>query len=174
MRVRRTLLLMLMISALGCGHGQPAHLAGTATEGGSLPLTGTALVQHKHEMRRALESLFVFRHSLETLAVRREARNREVFSDFLEAYFGMHIDPLVRRDLQGGRPELTTLRANLTIAKADLLIGIGERPRAEAVLAELAQRVRGNERLLIEYPPGEQTTVGKALELLHQKRWWAL
>jgi len=127
-----------------------------------------------HQMRRALETLFVFRRSVGSLAVRREPRNREVFGDFVEAYMGLHLDALLRDPRHRGQPELVALDANLRIAKADLLIRMREKRRAEAVLADVAERFRGNERMLIEYPPGQQTTVGKALELLRHRRWWSL
>jgi hypothetical protein len=174
-RLRPTLLPLLLLAPLACGHVQPTDLADASGPGtASMPLTGTARRQHVRQMQRALEALFVFRSSVDSLAVRREPRNREVFGDFVEAYMGLQVDALLRDRRHRGQPELVALDANLRIAKADLLIRMHERGRADAVLADATERFRGNERMLIEYPPGKQTTVGKALELLRHKRRWGL
>jgi hypothetical protein len=174
-KLQRATLILIALSALACGLWQPgARSEAQRTTMAGLPLTGTVLLQHKQQMRRALESLFVFRLSLASLAVRRESRDQEVFADFVEAYMGMHLDRLVHGDWQSGHPELTALNANLRILKADLLIRMRERARAEAALDEIAERFRGNEGMLIEYPPGQQTSVRRALDLLRQKRWWTL
>ena len=137
----------------------------------SAPLGGEALVQRKHEMQRAHGDMIHFHMTLASLRHRGDRNGLVLFSKFLDAYLGMHIDPLLAGEWQSRHPELTALDANLRFAKAELLIQLRMPRRAQAVIDQIELRFRGREDMLVDYPFGYQRSLGEGLQMLREEKW---
>lgn len=163
-----------LVLAAGCAFNDraPADLLPTesATEA-SAPLGGEALVQRKHEMQRAHGDMVHFYETLQSLNYRRDKNGLVLFTRFLDAYLGMHIDPLLAGEWQSRHPELTALDANLRFAKAELLIQLRLPRRAQAVMDGIEQRFQGREDMLVDFPFGESRSLGEGLEMLRERKW---
>ena len=61
----------------------------------STPLGGPALALRKQEMQRAHRDMLHFHTTLESLQQRKDRNGLMLFSQFLDAYMGMHLDPLL-------------------------------------------------------------------------------
>lgn len=173
-RFRRLGLPGFLALALGAGLACASPSPGTpppAPESNvRAPLTGAELMQQLRAMRRAHRSLIEFHAALSSLHYRGNTDGERTFCDFVDAYLGLHLDPLLGRS--GRHPELLTLDANLRVTQAALLQRMGERRRATDVVHELEQRFAGREELLVDYPIGEQSTLESALERLRSQRPW--
>ncbi len=121
--------------------------------------------------RRAQSDLHHFYTTFLALEERKERSGQVLFAAFIDAYMGLHLDPLLRSEWQSRHPELTALDANLRIAKAELLSEMHDPGRVEDVIDELMIRYQGRETMLVEYPFGEQSTLGEAIESLAGKKW---
>jgi hypothetical protein len=170
----RALLAALCLALGGCivSNGPPAELlpqVGPAEA--STPLAGEALGARKRDLLRAHRDLTHFQETMRTLRHRKDRNGRIQFSHFLDAYLGSHLEPLLAGEWQSRHPELSALDANVRFAKAELLIRLEERGRAADVMDEIARRFEGREDMLIAYPTGEQTPLGKALEQLRERKW---
>lgn len=169
------LLLASLALALGAcivNDGPPERLlpqSGAAEA--SAPLAGEALGARKRDLQRAHRDLTHFQETLRTLRHRRDRNGRTQFSHFLDSYLGVHLEPLLAGEWQSRHPELSALDANVRFAKAELLIRLELRGRAEDVMDEIARRFAGREDMLVSYPTGEQTPLGKALEQLRERKW---
>jgi hypothetical protein len=137
----------------------------------SAPLAGEALIARKRDLQRAHRDLVHFQETLRTLRHRRDRNGRTQFSHFLDAYLGAHLEPLLAGEWQSRHAELSALDANVRFAKAELLIRLEQRGRAEDVMDEIEKRFDGREDMLVAYPTGEQTPLGKALEQLRERKW---
>jgi len=176
-RVRRRVLLAfgaaVALSSTACiSHDAPADLmpGSTAVEP-SAPLGGEALMQRKRDMRRAYGDMIHFYTTLESLHHRRERNGIVQLSKFLDAYLGMHVDPLLAGEWQSRHPELTAIDANVRFAKAELLIQLGQTRRAQGVMNEIERRFQGREDMLVDYPFGDQRSLGEGLEMLRNRKW---
>jgi hypothetical protein len=138
----------------------------------SAPLGGTALAQRKRELQRTFHDLVHFHTTLENLREHRDRPGLVVFSQFLDAYMGLHLDPLLANQWQSRHPELMALDANLRLAKADVLIRMRAPGRAEEVIEEIETLFEGRGEMLVEYPIGSQGTLAHSLELLRDRKWW--
>ena len=165
---------LLALGTTGCliNRGAPADLLPDhSLAEASAPLGGEALLQRKSELRRALGDVSHFAATLESLHRRRDRNGLVLFSRFLDAYLGLHIDPLLSGEWQSRHPELTGLDANLRFAKADLLIQLRMPRRAQAVMDEIELRFRGREDMLVDYPFGQQRSLREGLEMLRERKW---
>ena len=109
--------------------------------------------------------------TLESLQERRDRSGTILFGQFMDAYMGMHLDPLLAHEWQSRHPEVAALDASLRLAKADVLVRMRQTRRAQEVIDDLTQRYAGRDNLLVEYPIGGQTTLGEALESLRTRKW---
>ncbi len=163
--------------AAGCASRlqAPESLTAPAADGAGpiAPLGGAALSDQRAQMERAHRDLIHFQRTLSSLQDHRERRNMKVFSQFVDAYLGLHLDPLLSRDWQADHPELMALDANLRFMKADVLIRMRETGRAQATIDEIAARYRGRGEMLVEYPVGEQRSLDSALAVLRDSKWWS-
>lgn len=137
----------------------------------SAPLAGEALIARKRDLERAYRDLVHFQETMRTLRHRRDRNGRTQFSHFLDSYLGEHLEPLLSGEWQSRHAELSALDANVRFAKAELLIRLEQRGRAEDVMDEIQKRFDGREDMLVAYPTGQQTPLGKALEQLRERKW---
>lgn len=137
----------------------------------SAPLGGDALIQMKLDLRRAHRDMAHYVATLESLQHRRDSNGLALFGQFLDAYMGLYLDPLLRAEWQSRHPELMSLDADLRLLWADALIRIRERGRAQKVIDTTAARFAGREDMLVDYPVGAQSTLGEALEALGEGKW---
>ena len=138
----------------------------------SAPLGGEALTQHKLELRRAYKDVIHFNATLESLDRRRDRSGQTLFRSFLDAYLGMHLEPLLSGEWQSRHPELTALDANLRFAKAELLIRMREQRRAQRVIEEIERRYAERDDMVVGYPLGQEGTLREGLEVLRDRKWW--
>lgn len=137
----------------------------------STPLGGAALAVRKGELRRAHRDMTHYDATLESLLEHRDRSGTILFGQFLDAYMGTHLDPLLTHQWQSRHPEVAALDASLRLAKADVLVRMRQTRRAQEVIDDLTTRYAGRENLLVEYPIGGQTTLAEALESLSTRKW---
>jgi hypothetical protein len=167
-------LLLCAVLAGGCvvrHKAPPDLLPGDTAAEDSAPLGGAALTQRKLEMRRAHADMAHFHATLASLQFRRDKNGLVQFGKFLDTYLGTHVDPLLAGEWQSRHPEVDALDANLRFAKAELLIQLRSPRRAQAVIEEIERRFQGREQMLVDYPFGEQHSLGEGLELLRDRKW---
>jgi hypothetical protein len=176
--MRRSLSLLLALCWIGplagCASspGIPDHfgIADSAAEE-STPLGGEALALRRRELRRAQRDMAHFRTTLETLRVHADRSGQILFSQFLDAYMGVHLAPMLAGEWQSRHPELMALDAGLRLAQAEVLIHMRAPRRVQEVLDELGRRFPGRDAMLVEYPVGSQTTLDEALRQLRERKW---
>ena len=137
----------------------------------STPLGGPALALRKQEMRRAHRDMLHFHTTLESLQQRKDRNGLMLFSQFLDAYMGMHLDPLLQSEWQSRHPELMALDANLRFAQAEVLIQMHSPGRVQKAIDELEKRYAGREDMLVEFPIGKQGTLRDGLRRLSERKW---
>jgi hypothetical protein len=135
------------------------------------PLGGTALGHERREMERAYHDLVHFQVTLESLRYRDDRKSLRRLRRFVDAYMGLHLDPLLTGQWQSRHPELMALDANLRLVKADVLIQMRDTGRAQRVIDEVEERFRGREDMLVDYPIGGQSTLGESLKRLRDSKW---
>jgi hypothetical protein len=176
--MRRMPSLLLALACIGplagCASspGIPDHfgLVASAAEE-STPLGGEALALRRRELRRAQRDMAHFRTTLETLRVHADRSGQILFSQFLDAYMGVHLTPLLAGEWQSRHPELMALDAGLRLAQAEVLTHMRAPRRVQEVLDELARRFPGRDAMLVEYPVGSQTTLAEALRQMRERKW---
>jgi len=163
---------LVMMSSACANDGAPKELLPdqTAAEA-SAPLAGEALVARKRDLERAYRDLVHFQETMRTLRYRKDRTGRTQFSYFLDAYLNEHLKPLLAGEWQSRHPELSALDANVRFAKAELLIRLQQRGPAADVMEEIEKRFKGREDMLVAYPTGQQTPLGKALQELRERKW---
>ncbi len=135
------------------------------------PLSGEALDQRRHELERAQQDMVHFHATLESLHHRRDRNGLVLFSGFLDAYMGVHLESLLEGKWQSTHPELMALDANLRFAQAEVLIQMRAPRRVQAVIDEIETRYSGRESMLVEFPIGRQSTLEQGLEILSSRKW---
>lgn len=173
-RLALVTLLLSTLTSVGCvmNRGAPADLLPDNSKAeASTPMGGEALLQRKHEMRRAYGDTIHFHATLASLHHRDDKNGRRLFTKFIDAYLGIHVDPLLAGEWQSRHPELAGLDANLRFAKAELLVALGEPRRAQAVMDQIELRFQGREDMLVDYPFGEQRSLGEGLQMLRDRKW---
>jgi len=173
--IHRTALLALALAVgLGCASDRKIPdtfgLESPAAEE-TTPLGGEALALRKREMRRAQRDMRHYHATLRGLDERRDRSGKILFAQFLDAYMGLHLDPLLTSEWQSNHPELMALDAGLRLGKAEVLIWMRQQRRAQQTIDELLKRFEGRENMLVEYPFGGQTTLEQALEMLRERKW---
>lgn len=172
----RSAALVLLALVLGAGCASDPKVPDTfgiedSAAEESTPLGGEALALRKREMNRAHRDMRHFHATLRGLDERRDRSGKILFSQFLDAYMGLHLDPLLTSEWPSNHPELMALDAGLRLAKADVLIWMRQQRRAQQTLDELLRRFAGRETMLVEYPIGGQTTLEQALQMLRERKW---
>lgn len=135
------------------------------------PLGGEALSQRKHQLERAQRDMVHFYATLESLHHRRDRNGLILFSGFLDAYMGLHLEPLLEGEWQSKHPELMALDANLRFAQAEVLIQMRAPSRVQKVIDEIEERFAGRGSMLVEFPIGGQSTLEQGLEILSNRKW---
>jgi hypothetical protein len=141
------------------------------TARGSGPLGGEALSQRKQQLERAQRDMVHFHTTLESLHHRRDRNGLVLFSGFLDAYMGRHLEPLLDGKWQSTHPELMALDANLRFARAEVLIQMRAPRRVQDVIDGITERYEGRGSMLVEFPIGGQSTLEQALEILSSRKW---
>lgn len=136
------------------------------------PLGGQALIQRKHELERAQKDLRLFYMTLAGLQERRDPGDYLMLASFMDAYFGVHLAPLLQPEWQSSHPEVMVFDANLRIAEAEIYVQLRDPARAQDVIDEVRELYRGRENMLVELPNGKETTLEKAVESLSDRKWW--
>ncbi|HET6305258.1 MAG TPA: hypothetical protein VFG80_10815 [Myxococcota bacterium] len=141
----------------------------TAAE--SRPLGGQSLAQRKQELDRAWRDLVHFHATLESLRHRKDRNGFVLFSGFVDAYMGTHLDPLIEPEWQSEHPELQGLDANVRLVQAELLMHLRNPQRMQRALNEIERRYAGRGEMLVDYPVGEQSRLADAIENLTTRKW---
>lgn len=167
--VVRLVALGLLAASLGCG--SKTYLAkdfGRAEKSAeeTAPLGGPSLDQRRENMTRMYKDLVHFRTSLRDSQERGDRTTTNALAFFIGSYMNMHLDPLLDGEWQSRHPELWGLDADLRLAKADVLIRMNDTGRASKTLDELAARYKGRDDMLVHYPLGSESPLGKAIKLL--------
>ncbi len=130
------------------------------------PIGGASLDQRRENMTRMYKDLVHFRTSLDDAEQRGDRTTSVALGYFIDAYIGMHLDPMLAGEWQSRHPELWGMDADLRLAKAEVLVHMHDRGRANDVLDELNTRYAGREDMLVHYPIGSQSPLGKAVALI--------
>jgi len=137
----------------------------------SVPLGGEALAQKKSEMQRSLRDMMHFHRTLSSLAGRHDNTGFSNFAEFLDAYLGIHVDPLLSGQWQSRHPEVMALDANLRLMKAEVFIVMRDTGRVQDTIEDITSRYAGRENMLVEFPNGEQGTLSEGMQKLEQDKW---
>lgn len=135
------------------------------------PLGGEALARRRLDLTRAWRDLLHFDETMQSLVDRRDSRSVAMLDGFLAQYMGQHLDPLLRPLWQSSHPEVMALDAKLRFMKAQILADMRYPRRVQQSIDDIQARFEGRESMLIEYPAGEQRSLGEALELLRDHKW---
>ncbi|HTO71872.1 MAG TPA: hypothetical protein VMR31_18565 [Myxococcota bacterium] len=130
------------------------------------PTGGPTLDQRRENMTRMYKDLVHFRTSLRDAQQRGDRSTTNALALFIDSYMSMHLDPLLDGEWQSRHPELWGLDADLRLAKADVLIRMNDTSRAKKTLDEVAARYKGRDDMLVHYPLGSESPLGKAIKLL--------
>jgi hypothetical protein len=172
--MKRTHAVAALAAALAaCGSPAPPadFLVERDTLAESAQLGGEALAVRKLELRRARRDLAHFRATLEGLDQRKDRSGQALFGSFLEAYLGRHLDPLLQSEWQSQHAELAAVDAGIRLLQVEILVRMRDPRRAQDAIDEIVRRYRGRESLLVDWPEGEQTTLGEALQRLGDRKW---
>ena len=138
----------------------------TAEEAG--PTGGPSLDQRRENMQRMYKDLVHFRVALRDAQARGDRSTVNTLGFFVESYLNMHLDPLLAGEWQTRHPEMYGMDADLRLAKADVLARLNETSRASKTLDEIAARYKGRDDMLVHYPLGSESQLGKAIKLLRE------
>jgi len=135
------------------------------------PLGGEALARRRMDLDRAWRDLLHFNETMQSLTARKDSRSVALLDGFLAQYMGQHLDPLLRPRWQSAHPEVMAIDANLRFMKAQILSEMRYPRRVQQVIDDIQFRFEGRESMLIEFPVGEQRSLGEGLELLRESKW---
>jgi hypothetical protein len=164
---------LLSAQLFGCATGMDANyedVAMTAAEE-EAPLGGEALARRRLDLARAWRDLLHFDETMRSLVDRRDSRSVAILDGYLAQYMGQHLDPLLQPRWQSTHPEVMALDANLRFMKAQILADMRYPRRVQKAIDDIQIRFEGRENMLVEYPVGEQRSLGDALELLRDHKW---
>ena len=136
------------------------------------PLGGQALIHRKQELERAKRDVEHFYETLVTLRERRDRSGYLMLASFMDAYFGLHLEPLLVPRWQSSHPEVMALDVSLRMSEAELYIQIHDPKRAQDVIDEVWRRYEGREGMLVELPTGGEGTLGEAIDSICDRKWW--
>ncbi|HXZ85759.1 MAG TPA: hypothetical protein VEI82_09735 [Myxococcota bacterium] len=132
------------------------------------PTGGPTLDQRRENMTRMYKDLVHFRTALRDAQQRGDRSTTNALGLFIDSYLNMHLDPLLDGEWQSRHPELWGLDADLRLAKADVLIRMHDTSRANKTLDEITARYKGRDDMLVHYPLGSESPLGKAIKLLRE------
>jgi hypothetical protein len=135
------------------------------------PLGGEALTQRKLEMKRAYKDLIHFQVTFESLHQRKDRNGLILFSEVTGTYMGAHLQPLLRNEWQSEHPEVMGLDANLRFIQAEVLMQMNDPGAVQQAIDEIERRYKGHENMLVDYPIGDQSPLGQALQILRDRKW---
>ena len=164
---------LLLGQLFGCAAGTDAvyEQAAMAAAEEEAPLGGEALARRRLDLARAWRDLLHFDETMQSLVDRKDSRSVALLDGYLSQYMGQHLDPLLRPRGQSSHPEVMALDANLRFMKAELLAEMRYTRRVQEAIDDIQARFAGRESMLVEYPVGEQRSLGEALELLRDRKW---
>ena len=168
----RAALCLAVAAALGCGSKTYLPKSfGTAEKSAeeAAPLGGPSLDPRRENMTRMYKDLVHFQTSLRDSQERGDRTTTNALAFFIGSYMNMHLDPLLDGEWQSRHPELWGLDADLRLAKADVLLRMKDNSRAGKTLDELASRYKGRDDMLVHYPLGSESPLGKAIKLLRER-----
>ena len=129
---------------------------------------GQALHERKSRMQRTQRDLMHIQHTLETLRRHRYNEQIALFATFVRPYLAERVDPLISDRDASWHPELVPLDANLLFAKAAVLSELRDGRGVARVSKVIDHRFSGMDSLIVEYPRGEQNTLGEGLARLRK------
>lgn len=135
-------------------------------------LGGQALIHRKRELIRAQKDLAFFYETLTALRQRRDHGGYLMLASFMDAYFGVHLRPMLAPRWQSSHPETMALDVSLRLAEAEMYVQMRDPARAQDTLDEISKRFRGREGMLVELPTGGQGTLGEAMDSILERKWW--
>ena len=165
---------LFLLIALGCASAPPANeefAPDRSAAEESVPLGGDALAQKKTDMERSLRDLMHFHRTLSSLSGRRDKNGFSNFAEFVDAYLGTHVDPMLSGRWQSRHPEVMALDANLRLMKAEIFIVLRDTGRVQRTIEDISARYDRRQKMLVEFPNGEQGTLAEGLERLKQDKW---
>jgi hypothetical protein len=164
---------LLLAQLMGCAAGMDPALEDALNEAAEeeAPLGGEALARRRLDLTRAWRDLLHFDETMQSLVDRKDSRSVAILDGFLAQYMAEHLDPLLRPQWQSSHPEVMALDANLRFMKAQILADMRYPRRVQQSIDDIQIRFEGRETMLIEYPVGEQRSLGEALELLRNRKW---
>lgn len=168
------LVAMLIVTwSMGCASGGSADFdeAMDAAVEEEAPLGGEALARRRLDLARAWRDLLHFDETMQSLVDRRDSRSVALLDGFLDQYMSEHLDPMLRPMWQSTHPEVMALDANLRFMKAQILADMRYPRRVQQSIEDIETRFEGRESMLVEYPVGEQQSLGEALEVLRERKW---
>ena len=160
-----------LVATLGCASNTSltkdfGKAEKSAEESG--PTGGPSLDQRRENMQRMYKDLVHFRTALRDAQERGDRSTVNSLGFFMESYMNMHLDPLLDGEWQSRHPELWGMDADLRLAKADVLIRMNDTSRASKTLDELSERYKGRDDMLVHYPLGSESQLGKAIKTLRE------
>jgi hypothetical protein len=144
--------------------------SGTVAEESS-PLGGPALDHYRERMKRMHHDLIHMQATLDRLRYRGNRGSTLQLGRFIDAYMGMHVEPVLRPEWQSRHPELMELDANLRFVQADILARMSQTGRAEERMDDIEERYAGRGEMLVDYPIGSRSRLSDALQMLRDGKW---
>lgn len=134
-------------------------------------LNGEALSQRRTDLMRAWRDLVHLDTTMRALTDRNDSPSIVLLDNFISEYMSKHLDPLLHPEWQSSHPEVMALDANLRFMKAQLLANMRYPRKVQDSIEDIENRFEGRESMLIEYPVGQQRSLGEALEMLRDQKW---
>lgn len=134
-------------------------------------LNGEALSQRRTDLMRAWRDLVRLDVTMQALSDRNDSPSIVLLDNFIAEYMAKHLDPLLKPEWQSSHPEVMALDANLRFMKAQLLSNMRYPRKVQESIDDIEDRFEGRESMLVEYPVGEQRSLGEALEMLRDQKW---
>lgn len=134
-------------------------------------LNGEALSQRRTDLMRAWRDLVRLDVTMQALSDRNDSPSIVLLDNFIAEYMAKHLDPLLKPEWQSSHPEVMALDANLRFMKAQLLSNMRYPRKVQESIDDIEDRFEGRESMLVEYPVGEQRSLGEALDLLRDQKW---
>lgn len=168
----RTLIASALASALfGCATYEPVPLEDVDTTRVSKPLGGETLAEKHREMQRTRDDLVRHLKTLDSMLLRGDDDGLVLFKSFFYGYMDDHVEPLLAKDWTSHHPALGGLDAGIRFVSIEVLAKLDSPHRAEALIDDVKLRFRGHDDLMVDYPVGKRSTLGKALELVEEEYW---
>jgi hypothetical protein len=163
----------LAISLAGCASNDASDGMKAAQQEAleETSLNGEALSQRRTDLMRAWRDLIRLDETMRSLGDRNDSRSIVLLDNFIAEYMAKHLNPLLRPEWQSSHPEVMALDANLRFMKAQLLSNMRYPRKVQDSIDDIEKRYEGRESMLVEYPVGQQRSLGEALELLRDQKW---